>query len=100
MCAIFENPPPSGNVHRSPCGALQLDVISGAVEIAQARGKLKLMNGCTVNVLSVGPCRLPPIRQMLFTSVPMTHGPGITRATAVGPSPHCPVRKTLLVAVG
>ncbi len=30
----------------------------------------------------------------------MTHGPGVTSATAAGPIPHCPVRAKRLVAVG
>ena len=37
---------------------------------------------------------------MLLTNMPITQGPGITSPTAVGPSPHCPVRAALLVAVG
>src|SRR5215467_14802993 len=100
MCAIFETPPPSGTVHRWPRGALQFDVMRGAVEIAQACGKFRLMNGCSVNALSVVPWSSPPTRQMLLTRIPTTHGPGMTRPTAVGPSPHWPVRTTLLVAVG
>src|SRR5262245_56664577 len=58
------------------------------------------MNGCTVKLLRTCPCAAPPIRQILFARTPITHGPGITRPTAVGPRPHCPVRSTSLVAVG
>src|SRR4029079_3094052 len=100
MWVIFETPTPIGTVHRSPSGALQFDVMSGAVEMAQARGRLKLMNGCMVKVLSASPCASPPIRQMLFANTPITHGPGIVRATTPGPSPHCPVRARRFVAVG
>src|SRR5215510_11575180 len=40
------------------------------------------------------------MRQMLLARAPITHGLVVTRPTAVGPSPHCPVRTTLFVAVG
>jgi hypothetical protein len=100
MWVTFEIPTPIGTVHRSSSSALQFDVISGAVEMAQARGRLKLMNGCTVRVFSTSPCASPPIRQMLFANTPTTHCLGIARTTAVGPSPHCPVRERKFVAVG
>src|SRR5215471_119149 len=74
--------------------------MSGDVEIAHACGRLRLMNGWSVNALRVVPWLSPPTRQMLLTKVPITHGPGITRTTAVGPRPHCPVRTTLFVSVG
>jgi hypothetical protein len=54
-----------GTVHFSPSGALQFAVMIGAVEIAQARGRLKLMNGWSKKLLSTWPLASPPIADVV-----------------------------------
>src|SRR5262245_29206701 len=58
------------------------------------------MNGCNRKRLTPGRLLSPANDQILLTSAPITQCFGNQTMTAVGPAPHLPLPKSLLVAVG